>query len=110
MEILAEKEKGKKSQKETKMVASLLESLRRKPKNSGPKSRRSKSSSPERGDLLELADRLFSLLNLEESDLETGLAPEEKKDNASWLDWGMSLLKELGPKALEMAPELLALL
>lgn len=35
---------------------------------------------------------------------------EEEKEVESWLDWGLGLVKELGPIALEMAPALLALL
>ena len=43
--------------------------------------------------------------------LEEGeLPPQELKETESWLDWGIGLLKEWGPKALEMAPALLALL
>jgi hypothetical protein len=38
------------------------------------------------------------------------LPQEEEKEVESWLDWGMGILKELGPMALELAPSLLALL
>jgi hypothetical protein len=38
------------------------------------------------------------------------LPKEEEEEVESWLDWGLGLIKEWGPKALEMAPTLLALL
>jgi hypothetical protein len=36
--------------------------------------------------------------------------PQEEEELESWLDWGLDLLREVGPVALEMAPALLALL
>lgn len=37
-------------------------------------------------------------------------SPKEEKEVEGWLDWGLGLLKEAGPLALELAPALLALL
>ena len=103
---------GKEKKHSVNQVQSLLESLKIRPSNSDNKSQKRQSSSkePRKEDLLQLADKLRSLLTLEEDELDKGTTPEEKTDSQSWLDWGLSLLKQWGPKALEMAPELLALL
>jgi hypothetical protein len=38
------------------------------------------------------------------------LPKEEEEEVESWLDWGLGLIQELGPMAIELAPSLLALL
>lgn len=42
--------------------------------------------------------------------LQGQVPPEEAKESESWLDWGLDLVKQWGPKLLEAAPELIALL
>jgi len=79
-----------------------------KPSNSSSKSQRPKKE-PKRNDLLEMAKVLAKVLKKEEKELDQA-PPEERKEAQGWLDWGLNLLKEWGPKVLEAAPELLALL
>jgi hypothetical protein len=40
----------------------------------------------------------------------TPMPPDEEEELESWLDWGLELVKEWGPVALEAVPGLLALL
>ncbi len=58
----------------------------------------------------ELKTLLSHVEKLLRHDLDDPMSKEEAADSQSWLDWGINLVKEVGPLLAKVAPELLALL
>ncbi len=56
-----------------------------------------------------LIEQVLRLVKTEETELESA-PPASRKEADSWLDWGLDLVKQLGPALASLAPQLLALL
>jgi len=75
----------------------------------GPLSAPRSAEAPEKEALDELLQHLLRALEASEADL-AKLPQPELKASESILDWGLNLVKGLGPKLLKLAPGLLSLL
>jgi len=75
----------------------------------GPLLSKRSETDPSPEALEELLQHLLRALEAEEKDLAKLPAPE-LKSSESILDWGINLVKSLGPKLLKLAPGLLGLL
>lgn len=89
-------------------ISELLDALKGADKPSQQPSKK-KRRGLDQESIQQLLQHLVRALEYEEEDL-AKLPEKELKESESWLDWGLNLVKEWGPKVLSMvAPALLAL-
>lgn len=88
-------------------ISDLLGALKGTASGSQPRSKKRRGL--DESSIQELLKHLVRALEYEEEDL-AKMPEKELKESESWLDWGLNLVKEWGPKLAEMAlPVLLAL-